>query len=49
MAKIPFNGKSIYIGKFKNEIDAAKAYNAKAIELYGDKARLNIIPEEKEV
>ena len=49
MAHIRFNKKTIQIGRFRTEIDAAKAYNAKAIELYGDKAKLNIIPEEKEV
>ena len=30
------------LGYFKEEIDAAKAYNAKAIELYGDCANLNV-------
>jgi hypothetical protein len=29
------------IGKFNNEIDAAKAYNIKAVELYGDFANIN--------
>jgi hypothetical protein len=35
------NHKSMYLGTFKDEIEAAKAYNAKAIELHGDKAKLN--------
>ncbi len=36
------------IGNFKTEIEAAKAYNEKAKELYDDKARLNIIEEDDE-
>jgi len=43
---ISFNKKSIYLGKFDTEIEAALAYNAKAIELYGENAKLNIIEEE---
>lgn len=36
--------KQVYcIGNYKNEIDAAIAYNKKAIELYGTYANLNII------
>lgn len=31
------------LGNFKHEIDAAKAYNIKALELYGKDAQLNII------
>jgi hypothetical protein len=34
------NGR-ISLGYFKNELDAALAYNAKAYELYGDYAKLN--------
>lgn len=41
--KINCNGKTKFIGRFKVELDAAKAYNIKAIEIYGDKAKLNII------
>lgn len=33
------------LGLFKNEIEAALAYNKKAIELLGDKAKLNTIDE----
>ena len=41
--KINFNKKSVYIGRFNTEIEAALAYNAKAIELYSADAKLNII------
>ena len=34
-----------YIGTFGNEHEAALAYNKKAIELYGENANLNIVPE----
>lgn len=33
--------RNIYVGNFKNEIDAAKAYDRKAIELHGKFANLN--------
>lgn len=42
-ASIRLEGKDIYLGCFTNEVDAAKAYNAKAIELFGEFANLNII------
>ena len=42
-ARIQINGKQIYLGSFASEIDAAKAYNAKAIELFLEFANLNII------
>lgn len=41
--KIKKDGEEFYLGIYKNEIDAALAYNEKAIELYGDHANLNII------
>lgn len=40
-AHIVINKKQIYLGHFKNEKDAALAYNKKAIELYGEFAHLN--------
>lgn len=41
IAQIQINKKSIYLGYFKNEIAAAKAYDSKAVELFGDFAYLN--------
>jgi hypothetical protein len=35
--------KKIYIGKYKTEEEAALAYNKKALELFGEFAKLNII------
>lgn len=44
-AQIQINGKKIPIGIFIDEIDAALAYNKKAIEYFGEFPRLNIIEE----
>jgi hypothetical protein len=41
LAKIIYRGKSIYIGYFDDEVSAAKAYDAKALELFGEYAALN--------
>jgi hypothetical protein len=46
-AQIHEKGTEIYLGLFEKEIDAAKAYNKKALELFGEFARLNIIKKEK--
>ena len=40
-AMICKNGERFVLGRFSNEIDAAKAYNTRAIELYGSYANLN--------
>ena len=41
--RIYYEGKKFYLGKFMKEKDAAKAYNKKALELYGDLAYQNKI------
>ncbi len=41
-AQIRNNNKNYNIGSFENEIDAANAYNKKAIEIYGINANINI-------
>jgi len=38
---ISYNGDYFYLGYFKDEIDAARAYNKKAEELFGEFASLN--------
>jgi hypothetical protein len=40
-AQIRINGKRIYIGVFKDEIDAAKAYNEAATRYFGEFAKIN--------
>jgi hypothetical protein len=40
-AKIGVGGKSIFLGSFENEIDAAKAYDEAAKKYHGEYARLN--------
>ena len=41
-AQIARDGNVYRLGEFKDELDAAKAYNKKAIELYGEYANLNV-------
>jgi hypothetical protein len=40
-AKFTHNCIKFYLGCFDNEIEAAKAYDAKAVEILGDKAITN--------
>lgn len=43
MAKINKNRTEYYLGNFKNETEAAIAYNKQAVLLHGEFAKLNII------
>ena len=45
-ARISFNTKKIYLGSYKTKEEAARAYDKKAIELFGQFAQLNF-PEER--
>ena len=40
---ISVNNKTVTVGQYANEIDAAKAYNEAAIKYHGEFANLNII------
>jgi hypothetical protein len=42
-AQIQIGSRVYRLGRFKTEIEAAKAYNSKAIELFGNSAKLNVI------
>ena len=42
-SSIQINGRDIYLGLFNNEIEASRAYNEKALELFGEFAVLNNI------
>ena len=47
-AQIRFNYKSIHIGSFYDEKYAGRAYNLKAIQLFGEYANLNIISDDED-
>jgi hypothetical protein len=42
-ARITSGGKQIHIGSYKTPTEAATAYNQKALQLFGEFARLNIV------
>jgi hypothetical protein len=44
-AALRFNGKTIFIGRYSTEEEAASAYNKKATEMWNEHARLNTIIE----
>ena len=41
-AAITVSGRTIVVGKFKDEVDAATAYNFAALEYFGEFARMNV-------
>lgn len=43
VARVVCDGKYYHVGYYKNPEDAARAYNKKATELFGEFARLNIV------
>ena len=44
VAQIGYKGKNIYLGYFKSEVEAAKAYDARARICHGTKAKTNFMP-----
>jgi hypothetical protein len=46
-AEITFKRKKIYIGRFTEEDEAGRAYDRKALELYGEEAKFNFRGGEK--
>lgn len=48
-SKITKDRKEINIGRFKTQNEAGAAYNAKAVELFGENARTNDVPNWKDI
>ena len=48
-AQIQLNNKKIHIGYYDGEIDAARAYNTKAVELFGEYACLNKFDDDQDI
>jgi hypothetical protein len=47
LAQTKINGRPVFIGYFKTDVEAAKAYDAKAVELFGEFAHTNFPLESK--
>jgi hypothetical protein len=45
VSSIKYKGETHYLGAYKDEDDAAKAYNKKALEFYKEKSNLNVFDE----
>ena len=48
-AKIDIDNKRIYLGSYEDELDAASAYNTKAVELFGEYANLNKFDDDQDI
>lgn len=44
-ARIGLEGKQVHVGRYRTAVEAARAYNEAARELFGDKALLNKLPD----
>ena len=47
-ARIKIGDRRPHLGTFDNPVDAARAYNAAALEAWGESARLNVLPDAAE-